>query len=171
MIYVPIAEDCYSTIHLDKKKLRVEAYYFDWIIISPEVVLQLFENDFIGYMDKENLVSLGPNNSKFMHKDIIVKDTRWDIYYLHHFDDLEKDYDKVKSDFDKRIERLRGYLKQRKHIKFYFKPASAYHQHYVDQSPYRWGKDVMLEVWPKLKSLFKQRYGYTNDLHLQIYYL
>ena len=53
MIYIPIGEDCNSARWLEKNNLREFSTIFDWIIISPDNILKLYENDFKYFCEKK----------------------------------------------------------------------------------------------------------------------
>ena len=92
-IRIPIAEDCYSTFYLRDEGLRFESYFFDWLVISPETVLDLFKRDFKDFFIKENMKKVSDGEDlKFKKADIQVQDTTNDIFYLHHFNDIDKDF-------------------------------------------------------------------------------
>ena len=51
---------CSPAIYLKRSGLRKKAYPFDWIFITPEQVLRLFETNFKDFLNKQNLVECGP---------------------------------------------------------------------------------------------------------------
>lgn len=106
IIRCPISDDCYSTLYLDEKLIRKESYYFDWLVIPFSSTFKLFETDFEDYLVMDRLINVGRNTLKFKHVDIKVLDPKYHILYLHHFNNIEKDFVKVKSVFDKRIFRM-----------------------------------------------------------------
>ena len=81
-IKIPIAEDCYSTFYLRDNGFRFESYYFDWLVLSPETVLNLFKTDFNDFFVKENLRVVGKGGGMtFKTADIYVQDIKHDIFY------------------------------------------------------------------------------------------
>jgi predicted nucleic acid-binding protein len=167
VINVPIAEDCYSTFFLDNKKLRFESYFFDWLLISPQTVLNLFENNFEDYFVKENLVEISKGGwHEFKRAEIYVMDTKNDIYYFHHFNNIDKDFPELKVKFDRKLDRLDKHLKQNKKINFYYK--STNYERWIKKSKKLWGEDIMNDTFPKLKNLILNRYSYSSENELNL---
>lgn len=180
MIYIPICEDCFSTIYLINNGLRKFATIFDWIVIPPYDVLKLFENNFEDFFKFENL-------KQFNHKrDIIgdqpkaekyVFDKKYHISFPHHVNDLNIDYVNVYEKFRKRIDRLEEYFKKNEEITFVYKTCVGtqehklnlhYSIHFSKLYP-KYGLKYMNEIYPKLINLLCKRYGYTkNKINLMI---
>jgi hypothetical protein len=172
MIHVPLAEDCNTTFYLKKVNLRNEAYYFDWIIISPEVILSFFLSDFKDYLKLENLEELPQSGELgfvgFKPTKIRVVDKVWKVRYLHHFNYLEKDFIEVKRMFDKRIERLNSHFKKNDSVMFYYEHTDS--DIGID-NPFNYGKEVMKMVFPELKNYLLNKYSYSNDKEISIKYI
>ena len=171
IIHIPIAEDCNTTFYLNKVNLRKEAYYFDWIIISPEIVFNFFINNFKNYFKLENMEELPQEELGFIGfkpTKIKVIDNLWGIKYLHHFNDIEKDFPLLKNSFDKRIERLENHFKDNKKIIFYYEHTEA---NIKLESPFKYGKEIMKKIFPKLKSYLLNKYSYTNFNEINIKYI
>jgi len=167
-IRLPLSEDCYSTSHLDSSNLRSEAYYFDWLIINTSTCLTLFKNDFKDYLIKENLRCIGKNKIKFKHTDIMVKDIKNNIFYLHHFNNIDLDFDKVKSMFDRRIERLNNHFKENKKVELYFKELSLKNKKIVELDS-SWGINSIINGSSKIKNLLLNKYSYSNENEITIH--
>ena len=165
-IRVPLAEDCYSTFYLQRKGLRLESYFFDWIIISPESCLNLFKTEFKGYLEKENLISLGPGGTEFKKAEIAVRDLATNIVYLHHFNSIEEDWASLKSKFDRKIERLEKHFRANRRIELYYTARRA--DWIMPEIPTRWGRAEMERVFPELRLLLLQRYGYCNETDITL---
>lgn len=151
IIPIPIAEDCYSTFYLRDKNLRFESYYFDWIIISPETVLNLFHNDFKNFFNKENLKKVKDGDgTKFKNAKTYVQDIYHDIIYVHHFNDIENDYYPLKEKFERKINRMNNHFKNNKQIEFYYKPTK--YDHWKSITNKKWGVDEMQCIFPILKT-------------------
>jgi len=171
-IHIPIAEDCNTTFYLNKVNLRKEAYYFDWIIISPEVVFNFFITNFQNYFELENMEELEQEGELgfigFKPTKIRVIDKLWGIKYLHHFNNIEKDYLILKTLFNKRIERLEKHFIDNKKIIFYYEHTETN----IDlKSPFKYGKEIMKKLFPELKNYLLNKYSYTNLNEINIKYI
>jgi hypothetical protein len=176
IIHIPIAEDCNTTFYLNKVNLRKEAYYFDWIIISPEVILNFFINNFENYFNLENMEELKQEGVfgfvGFKPTKIRVIDKVWKIKYLHHFNNIEKDYSILKNTFDKRIERLENHFKNNKKIIFYYEHTDIFNIILGEtKSSFKYGKEIMKKVFPELKNYLLNKYSYTNPNEIDIKYI
>jgi hypothetical protein len=165
VLRIPIAEDCYSTFEIHKLKTTTLAdfTYFDWIVLSPVAVLRLFENDFADYFERDNLVKFDDNKvfTESMKNLISVLDTKYDILYFHHFDSILKDYRKLRDAFDIMLEKMRALMQAKNPIEFYYRPV--YYQSYKKRTSDCWGEESMLRVFPPLKGILMERYGYADD--------
>lgn len=174
MIYIPLCEDCFSTLYLVNNDLRKFATIFDWIVIPPYDVLKLFENNFEDFFKLENL-------KQFDHKrDIIadqpkadkyIFDKKYHISFPHHVNDLDKDYNIVYEKFKKRIDRLEKYFLKNEEITFVYKSCyrtqeqklNFYYSVRFSKLYPKYGVKYMNEIYPKLVLLLCKRYGYTKD--------
>jgi len=111
---------CLTSIQLKKHSLRPYSGVLDWVA-SPMLskVTSLLENQFVGYMDSENLRVIG-----YADKFICVSDDGYNIVSNHDFgiesNTLEnlKSYQEVKEKYDRRIRRFLGELKNANRILF-----------------------------------------------------
>jgi hypothetical protein len=163
-IKIPIAEDCYSTFYLRDNGLRFESYYFDWLVLSPDTVLSLFKTGFSEFFIKENLKVVGKHGDvgdmKFKKAEIYVQDTLNDIFYLHHFNDIDKDFLGLKERFDRKINRMNQHFKDNRVIEFYFKPTK--YEHWKKLTSKSWGENEMDRVFPLLRDFIATKYNYKN---------
>ena len=75
---------------------------------------------------------------------IRVIDKVWKIKYLHHFNNIEKDYSILKNTFDKRIERLENHFKNNKKIIFYYEHTDIFNIILGEtKSSFKYGKEIM----------------------------
>ena len=111
---------CLSSIQLKKHNLRPYSGVLDWVA-SPMLskVNKLLENQFVGFMDYENLRVLG-----YADTFICVSDDGYDIVSNHDFggdenslEDL-RGYDEVIEKYNRRIERFLKACNQAKRILF-----------------------------------------------------
>jgi hypothetical protein len=165
IIRCPISDDCYSTIHLNDLRVRKESYYFDWLIIPFSSTFKLFETDFKDYLVMDRLVNVGKNNLKFKHVDIKVLDPKYHILYLHHFNNIEKDFIDVKSIFDRRIFRMLDKLQKNYPVEFYFKSISKKNKNNlkiinIDDSS--WGDAAYLEWAEPFRQLIISKFNYQD---------
>lgn len=166
-IKIPIAEDCYSTFYLRDNGFRFESYYFDWLVLSPETVLNLFKTDFNDFFVKENLRVVGKGGGMtFKTADIYVQDIKHDIFYLHHFNNIDKDFLDLKEKFERKIDRMNQHFKNNEQIEFYFKQTK--YVKWIDKSKTNWGVDVMNKVYPELKKIILEKYSYQNDTDIKL---
>ena len=161
-IRIPIAEDCYSTFYLRDEGLRFESYFFDWLVISPETVLDLFKRDFKDFFIKENMKKVSDGEDlKFKKADIQVQDTTNDIFYLHHFNNIDTDFLPLKEKFERKIERMNKHFISKRVIEFYYKPTK--YKHWKVLTNKKWGEDEMDRIFPLLKDFLVKKYDYKNQ--------
>lgn len=161
-IYIPIGEDCYSTMHLQKEKLRKFATIFDWIVIRPITILHLFKNDFKNFFLKDNLKIVKNSTRKFKHVDLEVMDTYYNILIPHHINNLDKDYDNICNKFHERIKRLDQMLFERDTIYFVYKPTKSYEIKYFPPEMHSdFGVTNMKKHEQELKDVIMKKYN-TN---------
>lgn len=167
-IRIPIAEDCYSTFYLKDNKLRSESYFFDWLILSPKTSVSLILNDFNNFFNKDNLIVIGDSEEdiKFKKADLYVQDIVNDIFYLHHFNNLDKDFLPLKEKFERKINRMNQHFINNRTIEFYFKPTR--YKHWKIKSKQKWGLDEMLIEFPKLKTHLLEKYSYGNENEIKL---
>ena len=63
---VPIGSDCSVALYLRDKGFRTVAFPFDWGVISIQTVIELFGNNFKGFLEKENLIFLPAASRKMV---------------------------------------------------------------------------------------------------------
>lgn len=162
-IYIPIGEDCYSTIYLIKKNLRLFATIFDWIIISPSSILKLFENNFKDYCN--NVIFHKNSTRKFKHSDIEIYDKTYDVLLPHAVNDMDKSLDFYREKILIRIQRLENYFKNKNPICFVYKSAKHIPAKLSYDSPYLiFGKEEeFIKIYPRLVKILKERYNYKDD--------
>lgn len=99
--FISLGGDCHIAAALSKHGLRSASGPFDWCTSSFEGVLRLLENDFIDFLDYQNLrVDMGLPKC--------FDDTKYHINYNHEIkDSLENDYTEIKEKYQRRIERFR----------------------------------------------------------------
>jgi hypothetical protein len=54
IIFINLGSNCCITYQLNQLKLRTEAYPFDWTDISLKQLIEILQNDFIGYDELEH---------------------------------------------------------------------------------------------------------------------
>ena len=168
MVRIPIAEDCYSTFYLKKNNLYNEANYFDWLVISPSAVHDMFKNDFVDFFELDNLRFFSKNTNEFKKTDITVKDIKYDVYYLHHFNSIDKDYETLKDKFNRRINRMNDHFKNNEPIEFYYKPCLY---DFIKLDNHEWGTLEMKRLFPSIKNTIISKYNYENPDLITIKYL
>ena len=99
---------CSTAMEIERLGLRSASYPFDWIVSEDfENVINLIENNFEGFLKKENLIY-----DKFNFK-YIDKETK--IAFFHDFsekNDFDSDFEQVKCKYARRIERFYNTIKQ-----------------------------------------------------------
>ena len=145
MMYIPIGEDCNSARWLQNKNLRKFSTICDWIIISPNNILKLYENDFKHFCEKKNLIEIRKSNRRFKHAEIEVLDTYYNALIPHYFNNIDEDYDKIKKMFDKRILRFKEYLKKNIPITFVYTPTTQQNTIPIDL---KFGKNHFDIIYP-----------------------
>lgn len=161
IIRIPIAEDCNSTFYLKENGLRLESYFFDWIVISPKTACDLIKNDFKDFFVKDNLSFAGKGNTKFKKAEIYVHDFVNDIFYIHHFNDIEKDFEPLKEKFERKIDRMNFHFKNNKKIDFFFKKTN--YNSWKSKSKQKWGDEEIKREFPLLKKFLLEKYSYSNE--------
>jgi hypothetical protein len=114
-IRISLGGNCAPTYHLDRLGLRTCAYPFDWAKVSINQLIQVLENNFVGYF---NLT-----DSKFSHahSSILITNS-FGIKFAHELRD-EKLVQEFSKSLERRIERFKtlvvAYTNTTKIIKFY----------------------------------------------------
>jgi hypothetical protein len=98
----------------------------------------------------------------------MVKDIKNNIFYLHHFNNIDLDFDKVKSMFDRRIERLNNHFKENKKVELYFKELSLKNKKIVELDS-SWGINSIINGSSKIKNLLLNKYSYSNENEITIH--
>lgn len=162
MIYIPIGEDCYSTLYLIEKKLRLFATIFDWIIISPSSILKLFEDNFKDYC--HNVVFDKISSRTLKHTNIEIYDKTYDILLPHAVNDMDKSLKSYRKDVVRRIKRLEYCFKNKIPLCFVYKSVK-YHpeQNLLYNDKLIFGKEEFIKMYPKLVKILKNRYGYRDE--------
>lgn len=166
-IRIPIAEDCNSTFYLKDNNLRFESYYFDWLVLSPKIACELIKKDFDNFFVKDNLKVIGlSEDNQFKKAEIYVQDVVNDIFYLHHFNNLELDYEPLKKKFERKIDRMVKHFKDNRSIEFYFKPTK--YAHWKKMSKQKWGVSEMESEFLDLKKFLLEKYSYRNESEIKL---
>ena len=158
MKYIPIGEDCYSTIYLKSKKLRKFSTIFDWVVISPKSILELFKNDFKDFLLKDNLVVLRQSKRHFKHVELEIMETKYNVFIPHHFNNIDNDYNMIYDKFQKRIQRLNNLLINEKEVTFVFKPTTDFKDFTEIERKY-FGKENMKKLESEMKKFFLKKYN------------
>lgn len=110
-LVISLGEDCACAMYLKKFKLRDASYPFDWLCHATfEKRIELLENDFAGFMQKENLRWFAkPTTGLRDLENDNYEDTETGFYFYHDFKEgepLDTIYPAVKEKYDRRIARL-----------------------------------------------------------------
>lgn len=168
-IFIPIGEDCFSTIFLRDHGLRKFSTIFDWVVLSPISILNLFKNDFKDFLLKKNLKVIKKSDRIFKHAELEVMETKYNIFIPHHFNNLDTNYKEVYDKFIKRIERLNNILLNNKEINFMYKEINKHELiHFSNDLHSDFGKNNMQLIEKELKELIKNKYNCNvNFIYLE----
>ena len=161
-ICIPIGEDCYSAKYLIKENKRSFSTIFDWIVIPPESIFKLFENDFKDFLIYDNLKIICNSKRKFKHAEIEIFDLCYNILIPHHFNNLEEDYLIIYNKFNDRINKLKKILIDNDNIFFYYKEIienSVLFRNIDPKLKYKFGKNNMKIYEKKLQNIIKINYN------------
>jgi hypothetical protein len=161
MNYIPIGEDCYSTIYLKSKKLRKFSTIFDWVVISPKSILELFKNNFKDFLLKNNLKVLRQSKRNFKHVALEIMETKYNVFIPHHFNNIENDYNMIYDKFQKRIKRLNNLFINKKQVTFVFKPTvfKPTNTTFTEIEKKYFGKNNMKKLEGEMKKFFLKKYN------------
>lgn len=118
-LIMPIGSACKTTYNLRQRKLQRESLPFDWIWLKDmDVVNAMLRNKFATFLLKENL-EFKPSN--IIDHDIFI-DRGADVEFWHDFPyqtDLNRDFDEVKTKYNRRIKRMYENIKAADKIMFF----------------------------------------------------
>lgn len=100
--YISLGYFCEVAGDLEKLGLRDTSSPFDWMISSFEGIIKVMDNRFKDFMNYDNLYKLKTSREKYW-------DSLYDCYFFHDFSkykSLKKQYNQIKTKYDKRIERF-----------------------------------------------------------------
>jgi len=116
-IFIPIGQDCEVAHYLRRKKLRSQAFPFDWNCASLEMVLNVLSSDFEGFLDD---IYIGKKIRRMYFEDngVDIKilnefiypiiDKKYGILFPHDYDNIDDNtLAKVKDKYNRRIQRYR----------------------------------------------------------------
>ena len=109
--------DCNVAIEMRHHKIRKEAFPFDWVVSPPDMMIEMIQTDFLGWLEYENLKSYSAESRRTISK-VDVVDVKTKCIYMHDFDDLVEDFTAVKDKYNRRILRLLDLLNGNKHVTF-----------------------------------------------------
>ena len=98
---------CSVSSELKRIGIRKASYPFDWVISEFETVLNLIENNFIGFLDENQLIV--DKDEKEFEKTYVVKNIKNNIKFFHDFangNSISTQIDRVKEKYNRRIERF-----------------------------------------------------------------
>ena len=161
MNYIPIGEDCYSTIYLKTRKLRKFSTIFDWVVISPKSILELFKNNFKDFLLKDNLKVVRESTRNFKHVNLEIMETKYNVFIPHHFNNIENDYNMIYDKFQKRIKRLNNLFINKKQVTFVFKPTvfKPTNTTFTEIEKKYFGKNNMKKLEGEMKKFFLKKYN------------
>ena len=161
MNYIPIGEDCYSTIYLKSRKLRKFSTIFDWVVISPKSILELFKNNFKNFLLKDNLKIVRKSKRNFKHVNLEIMETKYNVFIPHHFNNIENDYNMIYNKFQKRIKRLNNLFINEKEVTFVFKPTviKPTNTTFTEIEKKYFGKKNMKKLEGEMKNFFLKKYN------------
>ena len=158
-IYIPIGEDCFSTIYLRDNNMRHFSTIFDWIVLTPSTILNLFKTDFKDLLLKQNLRFIKNSTRRFKSAKLEVMDTKHNIFIPHFFNDIDNDYNNIYEKFNKRINRLNNILLENDNVFFVYKPTRESEIiSFPTDIHNKFGKNKMLSIEKELKNVIKQKY-------------
>lgn len=100
--YISLGYFCEVAEDLEQLGLRNISSPFDWNISDFEGVIEAIGTRFRSFMDYDNLIQNARNRSQYL-------DEKYKIFFFHDFSkyqSLEKQYDKVKGKYERRIARF-----------------------------------------------------------------
>jgi len=109
-VKISLGGNCAPTYHLDRLGLRTFAYPFDWAKIALNQLIQVLENDFVGYSNV-SINKFSPAHSSFL------LENPYGVKFAHEVLE-EKSVEEFSKSLDKRIERF-GNLQTHSFVKFY----------------------------------------------------
>jgi len=65
---IPLGSQCFSAFFLKLNNLKLASYPFDWIFSSPEIIIDMLDDNFNKFLDKNNYVFNDLNLNKNRHK-------------------------------------------------------------------------------------------------------
>lgn len=131
-IFIPIGVDCSVTHYLRLKKMRVQAFPFDWNVTPIGSAISLIQNGFTDFIEEQNLTFLPPTKRMLFEEngiDLNVVDEiitpmickKYKILFPHDFSAAgKKDLSAVKQKYERRIQRLIKLLNESENILFVF---------------------------------------------------
>lgn len=120
-LVISLGDTCQVAYQMTLNKLRYERYPFDWSLTPFESVYQFIQNRSLHFMDKDALVLIDgtPGYSPSIHR--YIEDCFYKIQFVHDFDleqNFLKDYQRIKTNYDRRINRFFSALSSNKKILF-----------------------------------------------------
>lgn len=126
MIFVPIGSDCEVAHFLRKNKLRKYAFPFDWCVSTPDMILNVLKNKFVGFLDD---IYIGKPIKRYLFTDnnentLRVDNTiiyplickKYKILFPHdcsNIDDAE--INNIRDKYKRRIQRLLSIISNNEH--------------------------------------------------------
>lgn len=106
-----LGEDCACTSYLRRFNLQEYSYPFDWLTKADFFTrMDLFINDFSGFLEKDNLTIVAYSHQKAINKATDdYRDTKTGFYFYHDFDTkipFDESFALVKGKYQRRIKRL-----------------------------------------------------------------
>jgi Putative papain-like cysteine peptidase (DUF1796) len=160
--HVSLGSWCSPVVYLKQNNLRLHAYPFDWIHLSPVTVLTLLQSEFADFLIKDNLVVIRDIQEVTGSGHLFVYDKHHKIFFPHDFYSIDQDFTTVYEKYQRRIKRFLDLLKAQKKIKFVW-------QSYDDDNPL---KELELRsdldfhnmdaVYPQIYQHICEVYGYSD---------
>lgn len=130
ILRIPIAEDCYSTRALGN--MRFSSTPFDWIVVSPRTVLNLFRSDFDGFLHdvvfhrhntRRHFIKNAWDGSETMQGTVEFWDKKHKILVPHHMSCMSQ-LPNLRAKMQARIDRMYADMEIADAIEFWYKPTS-----------------------------------------------
>ena len=127
---VPLGLNCAISYYLRAKGLRVTAFPFDWNVTPIQSAIELINNGFSNFLDRNNLIFLPPvnrflfdeNGIELEIKNDIITPTvckKYNILFPHDFPQFgERNLDVVLLKYTRRIKRITELLNSNTHLIF-----------------------------------------------------
>lgn len=116
---VSLGTACQAAWQLEGSGMRRFAYPFDWLVTPFHGLIPFIANQGAGFLERDKLeiIKTLPGKATFLH----VADLTYDIHFIHDFHGTESidNYDKIKSKYERRIQRFFSLMQSNKKILFF----------------------------------------------------